>query len=270
MAPLTKLSILFFLWPISASLVIAQTPKELTANFEYELRLSVDAAKRTAYLKKHNEEPSPYEKVFTVLSGSVQVANVIDQVKFSGSTYQITSVGNLIAGMSTALGGQRLVRESQGTIGPTGMVSGVYQEKRGNTDLLISRYEPLKKIITFYKSSFRSPTGSTPLEGGLLDLVNVGYQFIDRPLPTKPVTYQVSDSRSVKRYTLVPAEVWEFPIDGKKVRAQRFYKTTSKDDAATFEIWFSEGRNLPLRSVIGLSEQYGATIRVDLKKIPAF
>ncbi len=99
MALLTKLSILFFLWPISASLVIAQTPKEFTANFEYELRLSVDAAKRTAYLKKHNEQPSPYEKVFTVLSGSVQVANVVDQVKFSGGTYQITSVGNLIAGM---------------------------------------------------------------------------------------------------------------------------------------------------------------------------
>jgi hypothetical protein len=270
MAPISKLVTLFFLWLFTALSVIAQTPKNINTNFEYELRLSVDANKRTAYLKKHNEEPSPYEKVFTVLTGTVQVANIVDQVKFTGGTYQITSVGNLIAGMSTALGGQRLVRESQGTIGPAGMMSLVYQEKRGNTDLLISRYEPPKKTMTFYKGSFRSPTGSAPLEGGLLDLVNVGYQFIDRPLPTKPVTYQVSDARSVKRYTLVPAEVWEFPIDGKKIKAQRFYKTTSKDDTATFEIWFSEGRNLPLRSVIGLSEQYGATIRVDLKKIPAF
>jgi hypothetical protein len=262
--------VLSFASILAQSYAFAQTPKELNTNFEYELRLSVDAAKRTAYLKKHNEEPSPYEKVFTVLSGSVQVANVVDQVKFTGGAYQITSVGNLIAGMSTALGGQRLVRESQGTIGSSGMMSLVYQEKRGNTDLLISRYEPPKKTMTFFKGSFRNSTGSVPLEGGLLDLVNVGSQFIDRPLPTKPVTYQVSDARSVKRYTLVPAEVWEFPIDGKKVRAQRFYKTTSKDDTATFEIWFSEGRNLPLRSVIGLSEQYGATIRVDLKKIPAF
>ena len=97
----------------------------------------------------------------------------------------------------------------------------------------------------------------------------MGYQFIDRPLPTKPVTYQVSDARSVKHHTLVPVEVWEFPIDGKKMKAQRFYKTTSKDDTATFEIWFSQGRNLPIRSVIGLSDQYGATIQVDLKKMPA-
>lgn len=270
MVPLLKLSTLFFLWLISASIAIAQTSKDIAANFEYELKLSVDASKRAAYLKKMNEQPSPYEKVFTVLSGSVQVANVVDQVKFTGTTYQITSVGNLIAGMSTALGGQRLVRESQGSVGPTGMVSTVYQEKRGNTDLLISRYEPPKKTITFFKGSFRSPTGSAPLEGPLIDLVSVGYQFIDRPLPTKSVTYQVSDARSVKRYTLVPAEVWEFPIDGKKIKAQRFYKTTSKDDTASFEIWFSQGRNIPVRSVIGLAEQYGATIQVDLKKMPAF
>jgi hypothetical protein len=134
---------------VAQPFAFAQSPKDIAANFEYELRLSVDAAKRTAYLKKNNEQPSPYEKVFTVLSGSVQVANVVDQVKISGTSYQITSVGNLIAGMSTALGGQRLVRESQGSIGPTGMVSGVYQEMRGNTDLLISRYEPPKKTITF-------------------------------------------------------------------------------------------------------------------------
>ena len=124
----------------------AQAPKDFSANFEYELKLSVDANKRAAYLQKTNEQPSPYEKVFTVLTGSVQVANIIDQVKFTGATYQITSVGNLIAGMSTALGGQRLVRESQGTLSPIGMASLVYQEKRGNTDLLISRYEPPKKI----------------------------------------------------------------------------------------------------------------------------
>jgi hypothetical protein len=108
------------------------------------LKLSVDASKRAAYLKKMNEQPSPYEKIFTVLSGTMQVANVVDQVKFTGGTYQITSVGNLIAGMSTALGGQRLGRESQGSLSSAGMVSSVYQEKRGNTDLLISRYEPPK------------------------------------------------------------------------------------------------------------------------------
>jgi hypothetical protein len=53
------------------------------------------------------------------------------------------------------------------------------------------------------------------------------------------------------------------------VKAIRYYKTTSKDDTATFEVWFSEKEHIPLRSVIGLNAQYGATIQVDLKKIPA-
>ncbi len=93
MTRLTKLSTLFFLWLTTASLVIAQTPKDINTNFEYELRLSVDANKRAAYLAKTGEQASPYEKVFTVLTGTVQVANIVDQVKFSSSTYQITSVG---------------------------------------------------------------------------------------------------------------------------------------------------------------------------------
>ena len=128
-----------------AAFCIAFDAHAQTIQFEYDLKITADPAKRAAYLKKMNEQPSPYEKVFTVLTGSVQVANVIDQVKFTGGAYQITSVGNLIAGMSTALGGQRLVRESQGSVSPSGLVSLVYQEKRGNTDLLISRYEPPKK-----------------------------------------------------------------------------------------------------------------------------
>ncbi len=53
----------------------------------------MDANKRAAYLAKTGEQASPYEKVFTVLTGTVQVANIVDQVKFSSSTYQITSVG---------------------------------------------------------------------------------------------------------------------------------------------------------------------------------
>ena len=59
-----------------------------------------------------------------------------------------------------------------------------------------------------------------------------------------------------------------FAIDGQKVKAVRFFKSTLKDDSSTFEIWYSEKDRLPLRSIIGLSDQYGATIQVYLKKMP--
>jgi len=147
------------------------------------------------------------------------------------------------------------------------MVTNTYQEKRGNTDLLIAKVE--KNILNFYKVSSRTPpTGSAPFSGQLFDMVTVGYQFIGRDLPAKSVTLPVTDGRSLKTYTLVRGEPWDFPFDGGNVRAVRFYKTTSKDDTATFEVWFSEKEHIPLRSVIGLNAQYGATIQVDLKKIP--
>jgi hypothetical protein len=147
------------------------------------------------------------------------------------------------------------------------MLTNTYQEKRGNTDLLIAKVE--KGVLNFYKVSSRTPpVSSAPYSGRLLDMLTVGYQFMGRDLPTKSIVLPVTDGRSIKNYTLVRGESWEFPFDGAKVKAVRYYKTTSKDDTATFEVWFSEKEHIPLRSVIGLSAQYGATIQVDLKKMP--
>ena len=147
------------------------------------------------------------------------------------------------------------------------MLTNTYQEKRGNTDLLIAKVE--KSLLNFYKVSSRTPpVGSAPYNGRLLDLLTVGYQYIGRDLPAKSVVLPVTDGRSLKTYTLLRGEAWDFPFDGGKVKAIRYYKTTSKDDAATFEVWFSEKEHVPLRSVIGLNAQYGATIQADLKQIP--
>jgi hypothetical protein len=126
-------------------------------------------------------------------------------------------------------------------------------------------------MVNFYKGSSRTPpVGSAPLSSRLLDMLTVGYQYIGRDLPAKSVTLLVTDGRSLKTYTLVRGEPWDFPFNGGNVRAIRYFKTTSKDDTATFEVWFSEKEHIPLRSVIGLNAQYGATIQVDLKQIPKF
>jgi len=245
----------------------AQVATPINAQFEYELKITADPAKRAAYLKQSGEAPSPYEQVFNLVKGSMQVATVVEKVDIRKDQYHINSTGTLAAVLSTVLNDQKLLRDSVGAITPAGMVTNTYQEKRGNTDLLIAKVE--KNILNFYKVSSRTaPTGSAPFSGQLFDMVTVGYQFIGRDLPAKSVTLPVTDGRSLKTYTLVRGEPWDFPFDGGNVRAVRFYKTTSKDDTATFEIWFSEKEHIPLRSVIGLNAQYGATIQVDLKKIP--
>lgn len=238
-----------------------------TAQFEYDLKITADPAKRAAYLKQSGETPSPYEQAYSLIKGSVSVATVMDKVDIGKDKYRVSSTGTLGTVLSTVLQDQKLIRDSVGTIGANGMLTNTYQEKRGNTELLIAKVE--KNVLNFYKVSSRNPpVGSAPYTGRLLDMLTVGYQFIGRDLPAKSFVLPVTDGRSLKNYTLVRGEPWEFPFDGAKVKAIRYYKTTSKDDSATFEVWFSEKDHVPLRSVIGLSDQYGATIQVDLKKLP--
>ncbi len=240
------------------------------AQFEYDLKITADPAKRAAYLKQSGEAPTPYEQVYSLIKGSMQVATIVDKVDLRKDQYHISSTGTLGAVLSTVLQDQKLIRDSVGTNGPKGLLTNTYQEKRGNTELLIAKVDAPKNALNFYKVSSRTPpVGSAPYAGQLLDMLTVGYQFIGRELPAKSVVLPVTDGRSLKTYTLVRGEAWEFPFDGAKVKAVRYYKTTSKEDSATFEVWFSEKEHAPLRSVIGLNAQYGATIQVDLKKIPA-
>lgn len=237
--------------------------------FEYDLKITADPSKRSAYLKQSGDAPSPYEQVFNLVKGSMSVATIVDKVDLRKDQYHINSVGTLGTVLSTVLADQKLLRDSVGTISKDGMLTNTYQEKRGNTELLIAKVE--KNLLNFYKVSSRTPpVGNAPYTGRLFDMLTVGYQFIGRDLPTKSVVLPVTDGRSLKSYTLVRGELWEFPFEGGKVKAIRYYKTTSKDDTATFEVWFSEKEHVPLRSVIGLNAQYGATIQVDLKKIPQF
>ena len=255
--------VLFFLDP-----AFAQTNNlPINTQFEYDLKITADPAKRAAYLKQSGEAASPYEQVFNLVKGSMQVATIVDKVDIRKDQYHINSTGTLGTILSTALNDQKLLRNSVGAVTKDGLLTNTYQEKRGNTELLIARVE--KNTLNFYKVSSRTPpVVSTPISGKLLDMLTVGYQFIGRDLPAKFVTLPVTDGRSLKTYTLVRGEPWDFPFDGVNVKAIRYYKTTSKDDTATFEVWFSEKEHVPLRSVIGLNAQYGATIQVDLKKIP--
>ena len=239
----------------------------INAQFEYDLKITADPGKRAAYLKQSGEAPSPYEQVYSLIKGSVSVATIVDKLDIGKDKYRISSTGTLGTVLSTVLQDQKLIRDSVGTVGANGMLTNTYQQKSGNTELLIAKVE--KNVLNFYKVSSRTPpVGSAPYNGRLLDMVTVGYQFMGRDLPAKSIVLPVTDGRSLKNYTLVRGEAWEFPFDGSKVKAIRYYKTTSKDDSATFEVWFSEKEHIPLRSVIGLGDQYGATIQVDLKKIP--
>jgi hypothetical protein len=250
-------------------LMLPQLAIAQTTQFEYDLRITVDPSKRAAYLKQSGEAPSVYDPMLNVIKGSMQVATVVDTVDIKKDRYHISSKGTLGSVLSTVLNNQTLIRDSVGTVTANGLLTNTYQEKRGNTGLLLAKVDAPKNLIQFYKVSSRTPPVATaPYAGQLLDMLTVGYQFMGRPLPSKSLVLPVTDGRMLKRYTLNRGETVDFTIDGQKLKAVRFFKSTAKDDSATFEIWYSEKDHLPLRSIIGLSDQYGATIQVDLKKMP--
>ncbi len=265
--PVLKLTLLPIF--VALSLTVPLFASAQAVQFEYDLRITADPGKRAAYLKQSGEAPGVYDPVLNLIKGSMQVATVVDLVDIKKDRYHIGSRGTLGSVLSTVLNNQTLIRDSVGTVTSNGLLTNTYQEKRGNTDLLLAKVDAPKSLIQFYKVSSRTPPVATaPYAGQLLDMLTVGYQFMGRPLPSKSLVLPVTDGRMLKRYTLNRGETVDFVIDGQKVKAVRFFKSTSKEDSSTFEIWYSEKDRLPLRSIIGLSDQYGATIQVDLKKMP--
>lgn len=235
--------------------------------FDYELRLKVDFKQREAFLKKNGEEPAIYEKALSFISGSVHAADIVDIVEMGGSRYQINSTGTLTSVLNVALKGQKLYRQSYGDVTKDGLSTLSYIEKRGNTERLQAKLESKANKVVFIKD--KTETGSAPIAGNLLDLLNVMYTFVGRKPPAAKAIYNVTDSKSLKQYTLSKGELWDFPFNGVKVKAYRYFKSATKDDTSTLEIWLTEKDNIPLRMVVGLGERYGATIQADLKSIPS-
>jgi hypothetical protein len=240
--------------------------KNINAQFEYSLKVSVDYSKRDAYLKRTGEKPSEYEKYLKSVNGTVEVADLVDTVRFNKDSYTIRSIANVNGVVGYAFSNQKLIRDSVGKLLPEGYSSLVYQEVRGSTEPFAARVDTNKKEIGFTTNG--ASTGKVPVQGRLLDPLIISYLFIGEELPKANFSATFTDGRSLKKYTLIRAEPWDFPYNGQKVRAIRFYKTTSKEDDTTLQVWLSEKEHIPLRYIIGLKDEYGVTLQVDLKKIP--
>ena len=266
-----RINILTALWVWCALLLIpinSLANTDLSTKFEYTLRVSVDYAKRESYLKRSGDQPSPYEKLLKSVNGSVELADIVDTVNFSKNQYSIRSIGTLKGAIGLALSSQSLLRDSIGKRTPTGFFSINYQEKRGSTEPFASKFDVNKKQLNFSVNTVQ--VGSASVQGSLLDPIVIPYLFIGKSFPGKSTVVQLTDGRSIKRYSLIRAESIDFPFNGSKVRAIRFYKTTSKEDPTSLQVWFSEKEHAPLRYIIGLKDQYGVTLQVDLKKMPRF
>ena len=236
------------------------SPVAYKSEFKYKLILKVDLKKREKILKENGESPTIYDKALSLINGDFYAADVIDVVESKGDTLKISSVMSPTTVLSYALGDKALRRDSASVLGKSGFNSISYAEKRGDSPKTTARTDYKTMKVSFYEGVKIDRTEA--IKNDSFDMLSIIYEGVG--LSSKGKSYLVNNSKSVKPMTFEVGEVWDIAIDGKKYKARRYFKKTSKADSATFEIWIDEERKIPLRYQIGLSDAYGATMLFEL------
>lgn len=243
----------------------AQTPdtralKTFKSEFKYKLILKVDLKKREKILKENGEAPTIYDKALSLIKGDIYAADVIDIVETNGTTLKVSSVMSPTTVLSYALGDKTLRRDSLSIQSKSGFSSTSYAEKRGDSPRTTARTDFKAAKVSFYDGAKLEKVESIKNES--LDMLSIIYEGVG--LSAKGKTYFVNNSKSVKPMFFEVGELWDISINGKKYKAKRYYKKTTKADSTTFEIWIDEESKIPLRYQIGLSDSYGATMLFEL------
>lgn len=230
------------------------------SEYKYKLILKVDFKKREKILKENGETPTIYDKALSLINGDFYAADVIDIVDQNASVLKISSVMSPTSVLSYALGDKVLRRDSLSTLEKSGLSSTSYAEKRGDSPRTTARTDYKAMKVSFYEGPKLERVEGIKTES--LDMLSVIYQGVG--LGTKGKSYLINNSKSVKPMTFEVGEIWDISINGKKYKAKRYFKKTTKADSATFDIWIDEETKIPLRYQIGLSDSYGATMLFEL------
>ena len=229
--------------------------------FHYEAYLRVNFAQRDAYLQKHGKEPGAEEKLLSFIKGSYHLADMTDVVTWEPGSYNIKSITTLTTPLNYAFDGQTLARYAWGERSPAGLSTLAYEEVRGHNPAFLSRVDAPAHVVRFYRGG--KFINGVEIGAPSTDILSLPYVDLGRATATS-VPVAMSDGRTMKRFTLVRGEAWNFKLDGRSIPAHRFYKTASNGDDSTFEVWLSDRSNIPLRYLIGLNARYGATLQANL------
>jgi hypothetical protein len=138
-----------------------------------------------------------------------------------------------------------------------------YYEERGDAPRTTSVLDYKKQSATFYTGSKVDSTEKISDE--TQDMLNVLYEGVGRKKAV--ADFWINSSKGLQKMQMTPAEIWDIPVGDKKLKARRYAKRVEKNDTATFEIWIDETSKMPVRYQIGLNDNYGATILVELQGI---
>jgi hypothetical protein len=163
--------------------------------------------------------------------------------------------------VSLFVGDKKFKRESLSVLEKSGYRTSSYFEERGDGQRSTGLIDYKKMAANFYIG--RKLERSEKITTDVSDMLNILYVGI-RP-DSKSQEFSFNSSKSLKKVQFTQAEWWDFTVNGVKYKARRYVKRTDKADPASFEIWIEETKKIPLRYQIGLNENYGVTMLMELQ-----
>jgi hypothetical protein len=231
--------------------------------YSYKLSLLIDFKKREKILKANGEEPSAFDTALSKFSSAIHAADVVDTVERKANQLKITSVTSPVGVLSVLVADKKYKRQSISTLENGAYRTTFYYEERGDGPRTTSVLDYKKQSAVFYTGSKVDSTEK--LSGDTQDMLNVLYEGVGRKKAV--ADFSINSSKGLQKMQFTPAEIWDIPVGDKKLKARRYAKRVDKNDTATFEIWIDEASKMPVRYQIGLAENYGATILVELQGV---
>ena len=234
-----------------------------TTQYTYKLSLIIDFKKREKILKANGEDPSVFDTAHSKFSSAIHAADVVDTVERKANQIKITSVTSPVGVLSVLVADKKYKRQSISAPENGAYRTTFYYEERGDGPRTTSVVDYKKQSAFFYTGSKMDSTEK--LSGDTQDMLNVMYEGVGRKKTA--ADFWINSSRGLQKMQFTPAEIWDIPVGDKKLKARRYAKRVDKNDTATFEIWIDETSKTPVRYQIGVAENYGATILVELQGI---
>ena len=176
---------------------------------------------------------------------------------------RITSSISPTTGIGLLIGDKKFIRESQAIWDKSSYKTYSYFEERGSEARTTSLINYKQMSAAYYVGNKLKKTEK--ISSDLSDMLNVIYEGVGGTAKKSNLSFWVDSSKSAKKMQFETAEIWDVPVNGVKYKAKRYAKRTDKTDTATFEIWIDEASKMPLRYQIGLNENYGVTMLLELE-----
>ena len=234
-----------------------------TTQYIYKLSLIIDFKKREKILKASGEAPSAFDTALAKFSSAIHAADVVDTVERKANQLKITSVTSPVGVLSVLVADKKYKRQSISAPENSAYRTTFYYEERGDGPRTTSVVDYKKQSAIFYTGSKVDSTEK--LSGDTQDMLSVLYEGVGRKKAV--ADFWINSSKGLQKMQFTPAEIWDIPVGDKKLKARRYAKRVDKIDTATFEIWIDEASKMPVRYQIGLADNYGTMILVELQGV---